>query len=72
MIRRHGKLRRGLILLGTALPSLGALARGLWRGDGAGNKRWMMPLALFLCATGLILLFAFSVEALAPFIYAIF
>jgi hypothetical protein len=32
----------------------------------------MLPLALFLCATGLILLFAFSVEAIAPFIYAIF
>jgi hypothetical protein len=67
MIRRRGKLRRGLALLAAVGPSVGALARGLWRG-----QRWMLPLAVFLCATGLILLFAFSVEAIAPFIYAIF
>lgn len=67
MIKRRGKFRRGLALLGTVGPSVGALARGLWRG-----QRWMLPLAVFLCTTGLILLFAFSVEAIAPFIYAIF
>jgi hypothetical protein len=67
MIRRRGKFRRGLALLAAVGPSVAALARGLWRG-----QRWMLPLAVFLCATGLILLFAFSVEAIAPFIYAIF
>jgi Family of unknown function (DUF5989) len=70
MIKRRGKIRRGLVLFGTAVPSLVALARGLCRRDG--GQRWLVPLALFLCATGLVLLFAFTVEALAPFIYAIF
>ncbi|HEX3904377.1 MAG TPA: DUF5989 family protein [Polyangia bacterium] len=67
MIKRRGKFRRGLALLATVGPSVGGLVRGLWHG-----QRWMLPLAVFLCATGLILLFAFSVEAIAPFIYAIF
>ena len=66
-MKRRGRFRRGLAMLGAVGPSVGALARGLWRG-----QRWMVPLAVFLCATGLILLFAFSVEAIAPFIYAIF
>jgi len=44
--------------------------RGLWQRDR--GQRWLLPLAMFLCATGLVLLFAFSVQALAPFIYAIF
>jgi hypothetical protein len=70
MIRRRGKLRRGLTLAMTVPASLSSLARGVWRRED--GQRWLVPLALFLCATGLILLFAFSVEALAPFIYAIF
>ncbi|HET6971594.1 MAG TPA: DUF5989 family protein [Phenylobacterium sp.] len=32
----------------------------------------MPPLAIFLCVTGALLVLAASVEALAPFIYAIF
>ena len=70
MIKRRGRVRRLLTLFATAVPSIGGLARGLWRRDR--GQRWMLPLALFLCATGLILAFAFTVEALAPFIYAIF
>ena len=35
-------------------------------------RRWMLPLVLFLCLTGLILTLAASVEALAPFVYSIF
>jgi hypothetical protein len=70
MIKRRGKLRRGFSLLAAVGPSVGALVRGLWRRER--GQRWMLPLAVFLCATGLILLFAVSVEALAPFIYAIF
>jgi hypothetical protein len=31
-----------------------------------------VPLVLFLCLTGLILILGTSVEALAPFIYTIF
>ena len=33
---------------------------------------WLIPLAVFLCVTGLLLIVATTVEALAPFIYAIF
>ena len=33
---------------------------------------WMVPLAVFLCLTGLILTLAASIEALAPFVYSIF
>ena len=70
MIRRRGKLRRGLIVIGTALPSIASFAAALWKSDG--GKRWMVPLVVFLCLTGLVLVLAASVEALAPFIYAIF
>jgi hypothetical protein len=46
------------------------LVRGLWRRES--GKRWLVPLAVFLCLFGLILILATTVEALAPFIYAIF
>jgi hypothetical protein len=45
------------------------LAHGLWHSDS--DKRWLMPLAIFLCVTGLVLIVATTVEALAPFIYSI-
>jgi len=45
------------------------LAHGLWRSDS--GKRWMTPLAIFLCVTGLLLIVATTVEVLAPFIYSI-
>jgi hypothetical protein len=45
------------------------LAQGLWRSDS--EKRWLAPLAMFLCVTGLLLIIATTVEALAPFIYSI-
>jgi hypothetical protein len=70
MIKRRNRFRRGLIILWSAGGSIGDLARGMWHG-GSG-KRWITPLAVFLCITGLILVAAASVEALAPFIYSIF
>ncbi len=70
MIKKRGRIRRRLIVLGSAAGSIAQLARGLWRGGS--NKRWLVPLAIFLCLTGLVLILAASVEALAPFIYAIF
>jgi hypothetical protein len=70
VIRRRGSLQRGLIVLASAGGSIGDLIAGMWRG-GAG-KRWLVPLAVFLCVIGLVLILAVSVEALAPFIYAIF
>ncbi len=70
MIRKRGKLARGAILLASAGGAITDLTRGLWRG-GPG-KRWLIPLAVFLCITGLVLMLAAGVEALAPFVYSIF
>jgi hypothetical protein len=70
MIRKRGKVRRGLIVIGTAVPSIAEFARGLWRSEG--SRRWLIPLVVFLCVTGLVLVLASTVEALAPFIYTIF
>ena len=70
MIRQRSKLRRGLVILGVVPASLAGLVRGLGRRQS--GRRWLTPLALFLCLTGLGLLLAIGVEALAPFIYAIF
>ena len=70
MIQKRGRIRRQLIVLGSAGGSIAQLARGLWQSGS--NKRWLVPLAVFLCLTGLVLIVAVSVEALAPFIYAIF
>jgi len=70
VVRRGGSVRRRLIVLGSAAGSIVDLARGLWR-SGSG-RRWLVPLAVFLCVFGLVLTLATAVEALAPFIYAIF
>ena len=69
MIKTRGRTRRGLIVLGSAFGSIAQLAEGLWRSDS--DKRWLSPLAVFLCVTGLVLIIATAVEALAPFIYSI-
>ena len=70
MIKKRGGMRRRFIMLATAGGSIADLARGLWRRDS--GKRWLLPLAVFLCLFGLVLIVAATVEALAPFIYAIF
>ena len=70
MIKKRSGIRRQLIVLGSAAGSIADLARGLWRGDS--GKRWLVPLAVFLCVFGLVLILAASVEALAPFVYSIF
>jgi len=57
-------------MIAGAGDSIADLARGLWRQES--GRRWLLPLAVFLCIFGLILVFATAVEALAPFIYAIF
>jgi hypothetical protein len=57
-------------MLWSAPAAIGDLARGLWRSDS--GKRWLLPLAVFLCLFGIVLILATTVEALAPFIYAIF
>jgi len=70
VLKKRGKLRRSLIVFGSAGGSIADLARGMWQSGPA--KRWMLPLAVFLCVTGLVLVVAASVEALAPFVYSIF
>jgi hypothetical protein len=70
MIKRRGKIHRWLILVAQAVPSIGEFARGLWRSPS--RTRWLLPLLVFLCLTGIVLTLAASVEALAPFIYSIF
>jgi uncharacterized protein DUF5989 len=70
VIKRRGGMRRRLIMLGSTLGSIADLTRGLWRRES--GRRWLVPLAIFLCLFGMILILATTVEALAPFIYAIF
>jgi hypothetical protein len=69
MIRKRGRIQRGMIVLASTGGSIVQLARGLWRSDT--QKRWLIPLAVFLCLTGLLLILATTVEALAPFVYSI-
>jgi hypothetical protein len=69
VIKTRGRTRRGLIVFGSTFGSMADLAHGLWRSDS--DKRWLTPLAVFLCITGLVLIVATAVEALAPFIYSI-
>ena len=70
MIPRRGKIHRTFLVLGSAFPTIADGARGVWKSE-AGRK-WLVPLLVFLCATGLVLILAAAVEALAPFVYAIF
>ena len=70
MITKRSGMHRRLIMLGTAGGSIGDLVRGLWRDES--GKRWLIPLAVFLCIVGMVLILPTTVEALAPFIYAIF
>jgi hypothetical protein len=57
-------------MIGSVAGSSADLVTGLWRSDS--GKRWLIPLVVFLCLFGFVLILATSVQALAPFIYAIF
>lgn len=70
MIRRHGKIKRGLIVIASAAGSISDIVGGLWRSRA--RRGWLIPLVVFLCVTGLVLIVAATVEGLAPFIYTIF
>jgi hypothetical protein len=70
VIKKPGGFRRRFVMLSSVAGTVADLARGLWRSE-SGN-RWLIPLAVFLCLFGLVLILATTVEALAPFIYAIF
>ena len=70
MLKKRGKIEHGLVVFGSAGGSIADLARGMWQSGPA--KRWILPLAVFLCVMGLVLIVAATVEALAPFVYSIF
>jgi hypothetical protein len=70
VLKQRGAIHRRLIMIASAAGAMADLIRGLWRDEPA--HRWLVPLAVFLCIFGLILVLATTVEALAPFIYAIF
>jgi uncharacterized protein DUF5989 len=69
-LRRKGKIRRGLTVVASAAPSIADFVRGIWGNER--RNRWLVPLVVFLCITGLVLVLASTVEVLAPFIYTIF
>jgi hypothetical protein len=69
-LKRRGKIRRGLTVVASAAPSIADFARGMW--SSGTRNRWLVPLVVFLCITGLVLVLASTVEVLAPFIYTIF
>jgi hypothetical protein len=69
-LKRKGKIRRGLTVMGSAVPSIGGFVAGMWTNKS--RNRWLVPLVVFLCITGLVLVLASTVEVLAPFIYTIF
>lgn len=69
-LKRKGKIRRGLTVVGSAAPSIADFVRGMWRSEK--RNRWLVPLVVFLCITGIVLVLASTVEVLAPFIYTIF
>ena len=70
MIPKRNRLHRQMIVFGSIGGGASDLARGLWRSGS--SRRWIAPLAVFLCLTGAILVLAVGVEALAPFIYSVF
>ena len=69
-LKRKGKIRRGLTVMGSAMPAIADLVGGMWKNEQ--RNRWLVPLVVFLCITGLVLVLASTVEVLAPFIYTIF
>ena len=70
VLKQRRGFHRRLVMVASAGGSIADLVRGLWRRES--GKRWLVPLAVFLCLFGLVLILATTVEALAPFIYAIF
>lgn len=70
MITKRNRIVRRMIVVGSIFGSTGELLRDLWHGDS--TRRMMIPLVVFLCVLSLVLVLAATVEALAPFVYAIF
>ncbi len=69
-LKRRSKLGHVVVLVRNAFGAIVDGVRGLWRSRT--RHRWLVPLLVFLCVTGLFLAIAATVEALAPFLYSIF
>jgi hypothetical protein len=69
-LKKRGKLAHIAVLFRGAFGAIVDGVRGLW--GSRTRHRWLVPLLVFLCATGLLLALAATVEALAPFLYSIF
>ena len=70
MRRKRSKMVRQLKVFGGGLGTAGTMIQ---RSARPGARRWwMIPLIVFLCINGLILVLAAGVQALAPFVYSIF
>jgi Family of unknown function (DUF5989) len=67
---RRGRIARMGIVIASAFTSIADAVRGQWKSPA--GRRWLVPLVIFLCVTGLVLTLAATVEALAPFIYSVF
>ena len=69
MLKRRGKIVRGLLVIASAVPSIVDLARGVWQAGARTAGSCRSPSS---SAYGILLVLAATVEVLAPFIYAIF
>ena len=69
-LKRRGKLGHIAVLMQNAFGATADGVRGVW--NSRNRHRWLVPLLIFLCVTGLFLAVAASVQALAPFLYTIF
>ena len=69
-LKRRGKLGHIAVLVRSAFGATTDGVRGVW--NSRNRHRWLVPLLIFLCVTGLFLAVAASVQALAPFLYTIF
>ena len=70
MITKRNRIVRRMIVVGSIFGSTAELLRELWHGDS--TRRLMIPLVVFVCVLSVVLALAATVEALAPFVYAIF
>ena len=63
VVRKRRGIRRRLTVLSSAVGASSEFVVGLWRSES--DKRWLIPLVVFLCFFGLILIVATTVQALA-------
>ena len=50
MLKKRGKIARGMIVIGSAFPSIGGFAGGLWTNKS--GKKWLAPLVKLAARNG--------------------